>query len=449
MAVHLKGAAGSFRPLDDKPGLTLSFDRFRRGQLLHGLSKVHLNNSVEDPSYLTEELGGELFRAAGIPAPRVAHARVEINGRRLGLYVLIEGFTPEFLGGYFQRADGNLYEPVSGHDIDRRMKRHFGAGTNDQSDLKALAAASLEPDPSRRWGRLSRVLDVDRFVTFMALEVMIGHRDGYCLAINNFRIYHDSDSDRMLFLPHGMDQLFGTANLPWRPHLAGLVARAVIETPQGKELYRQRFAYLLQERFDASTIAKRADEILADLRPQLHGLEFGEVSHEVEALKQRIRARAEDLRAQLGRPELGPLKFENEAALLSGWSIMEPSGNARMDQTRTRDGKLALHIVSGRATSASWKTRMMLGRGHYRLEGKAMVEGVKPLPFGASQGAGLRLSGHQRREGRLIGTTSWKAVYDEFEISQDNQTVEVVCELRASGGEAWFDLESLRIMKKN
>jgi hypothetical protein len=36
VAIHLKGAMGSFRPLDDKPALTLNFDKFASGQRYHG-----------------------------------------------------------------------------------------------------------------------------------------------------------------------------------------------------------------------------------------------------------------------------------------------------------------------------------------------------------------------------------------------------------------------------
>src|ERR1043165_2116213 len=52
VTVHLKGGAGSFRSLDQKPAFTLNFDKFEEGQRFHGLKKIHLNNSVQDQSYL-------------------------------------------------------------------------------------------------------------------------------------------------------------------------------------------------------------------------------------------------------------------------------------------------------------------------------------------------------------------------------------------------------------
>src|SRR5688572_12172460 len=46
VGLHVKGAAGSRRPIDDsKPALTLSFNRFTPDQKFHDLRRIHLNNS--------------------------------------------------------------------------------------------------------------------------------------------------------------------------------------------------------------------------------------------------------------------------------------------------------------------------------------------------------------------------------------------------------------------
>jgi len=84
VALWLKGAAGSFRAIDDKPAFTVNFDRFADGQRFHGLQKLSLNNSVQDPTYVSEQFCREAFLNAGVPVPRATHARVELNGRDLG-----------------------------------------------------------------------------------------------------------------------------------------------------------------------------------------------------------------------------------------------------------------------------------------------------------------------------------------------------------------------------
>jgi len=79
--IHLKGGAGSYRPVNNNPGLTLNFEKMASGQTFHGLKKFSLNNSVQDPTYLNEKICRELFNAADSPAARAGFATVELNGR--------------------------------------------------------------------------------------------------------------------------------------------------------------------------------------------------------------------------------------------------------------------------------------------------------------------------------------------------------------------------------
>jgi hypothetical protein len=87
----------TFQPIDAKPSLTLNFDKFAPGQRFHGLTKIHLNNSVQDPSYLCEQFARELFVAVGVPSPRATPALLNLNGRDLGVSVLVEGANKQFV----------------------------------------------------------------------------------------------------------------------------------------------------------------------------------------------------------------------------------------------------------------------------------------------------------------------------------------------------------------
>jgi hypothetical protein len=71
--IRLKGGAGSFRPLDDKPGFTLKLDEASAS--FHGLQKIHLNNSVQDNTYLSEWLCSQTGLAKH--APRFRNQRDE------------------------------------------------------------------------------------------------------------------------------------------------------------------------------------------------------------------------------------------------------------------------------------------------------------------------------------------------------------------------------------
>ncbi|HKS36821.1 MAG TPA: CotH kinase family protein [Verrucomicrobiae bacterium] len=447
VGVHLKGE-GSFRPIDDKPGFTLDFAKYVGDQRLRGLRKIHLNNSVQDTTFLKEHIASELFRAAQVPVPRVAHALVSLNGRELGLYVIKEGSTREFLSRHFENPDGNLYDTDEGHDVDQRMKRHSGTNsTDDQLELERLAAAAREPDLDRRWGRLRESLDPDAFLTFMAMELMICHWDGYCLGQNNFRVYHDPRTGKIAFLPTGMDQVFSKADMPWKPDMSGLVARAVMETPEGRRQYAARFRALFSSLFVSERLTNRVNQVLAGLRPSLKAGMFGEMQRDAAALCVRIAERERSLRKQLGEPDPVFADFHHDVALLRGWKAFdEPVGGKMLDDQRP-DSRGVLRIVAGARTSASWRTTVKLKQGRYRFQGRVRVIGATSLPFGNSHGASLRVAGKTQRSPELVDTSDWEELQTGFEVRAAEEEIVLICQLRANSGEAWFDKASLSLVR--
>ena len=44
-------------------------------------SEMTLNNNNQDPALVRQSLAYEVFRRAGVPAPRCSFARVTVNGR--------------------------------------------------------------------------------------------------------------------------------------------------------------------------------------------------------------------------------------------------------------------------------------------------------------------------------------------------------------------------------
>ncbi len=449
VGVHLKGRTGSFRTLDDKPAFTLDFDRFVPGQRFHSLSQVHLNNSVEDPSYLHEKLGAALFNSAGVPAPRVSHAVVDLNGRRLGLYVLKEGFAPEFFAQHFSRTDGNLFEPELGlgADVNGPMRRASGTGVADASDLRRLADAAVLPDVSARWNAFAGVLDRERFVSFVVMELLSGHRDGYCFAKNNFRIYHDPATSRFVFLPAGMDQLFGRAEFPLRPRMTGLIAHTVLETSEGRLAFRDRLAELFTNSFRVVALTNQVRRWAGGLIPHFSRAEARVLWRESEQLCQRIERRVLEVTRQLALPEPAPLEFTDDSARLIDWRAANPPQGGKLDQVSV-DGRACLHIQAGPKTSAFWRTKVWLAPGRYRFEARARAAGVKPLPLARVAGVYLSVPGHDGQGGvPLLEDRDWTLLKVEFDLAQEEREVELQCNLRARAGEAWFESDSLRLVR--
>ena len=67
VGVRLKGSA-PFEGMEKKPGLAIKFNEFVKDQEFHGRGRILLNNATQDPSYMCEAIGGEIFRSVGVPA---------------------------------------------------------------------------------------------------------------------------------------------------------------------------------------------------------------------------------------------------------------------------------------------------------------------------------------------------------------------------------------------
>jgi hypothetical protein len=452
VAVHLKGSAGSFRPIDsEKPALTLNFDKFAEGQRFHGLQKLHLNNSVQDASYLSEQICRELFLKAGIPAPRAAHAVVELNGRPQQLYVLIEGWNKQFLKRHFQNPKGNLYDSGAARDITFPLDTNSGEHPEDRSRLDALIDAAQEPDLDARSARIEKVLDVEKFLTFIAMEVIMGHWDGYAMNRNNYRVFHDLDSDRLVFLPHGLDQMFGT----WRstptstitPMMKGIVARAVMQSPDLRRRYLDRVASLSTNAFDVPAITNRVRQLAARVQPPLVG-DFTELASQDRAaqwLCERIAARLQSVREQVQQANT-PLQFEsNHSARLVNWRSSRDAGSPAFNRRDDTQENLLISANRGYAYG-SWRTQVLLEAGEYEFTGRLRAEDLQFDDNVTLGGVTLRASG-DRAPKMLTEAPDWTAFTYSFSVAGLTD-IELLCELRASRGRVWFEADSLKLIRK-
>lgn len=451
VSIHLKGGAGSFRPIDNDPGLTLEFAKNATGQTFHGLKKFSLNNSVQDHTFLNEKICRDLFNLAGSPAPRAGFAAVQLNGRNLGLHVLIEGANKQFLRQHFENVHGNLYQTHGNQEITARLDVNSGQDPTNNVGLRALAQAVREQDPAVRWRRLEETLDVKGFLTFMAMEVMLCHWDGYCMNQNNYRVFHDLTANKIVFIAHGMDQMFGKgrsgADLPIYPQWHGIVAKAVMSTPQGRQLYLARLGELYTNVFRVESLLKEVDRlssvvlaVVEDSNPQ-SALAY---RRRVDALKMHIQERDRSLARQLDEAANPPDSVLSEPLHLTGWTARIQVGHPEFDKGADESRAHVLHIsaLHGKS-SGSWRTRLQLEPGRYRFEAEMRVRAEGE----ASQriGAGLRIAGG-RPIREVSGSTEWQPIVYEFQVDESRE-IEFICELRALNAEVWFDAQRIHLAR--
>jgi hypothetical protein len=211
--VRLKGRWGSARGLGGKAAFKIKFPN--SNQRVSGMKKLTLNNMVQDPSYITETISYELFRAMGVPAPRTGYAVVSVNGADYGLHLNVE--TPDklmFSKWFPQEETKHLYEGSYGccyNWRDAYNGDHYDVDEGDPTNHDDLAAllATLELEGEAWRHAAEQIADLRELTAMWAVELYVGHWDGYAPTVNNYYI-HNTESGRITMHPWGLDQTLGS-----------------------------------------------------------------------------------------------------------------------------------------------------------------------------------------------------------------------------------------------
>lgn len=206
VAVKFKGHR-SLRKWSSKPAFKLDFDEHERGRTMLGLRGLVLDNMVDDPTMVREQLGYLVFRTLGVPAPRTGYAELRVNGERFGLYSLLEPIDRPFLARAFGDGDGALYEGEYGCDVSPEQVLQLGLeeGQDEgRAHVRALAASAA--GPIARAFDADGALDGQRFFAFLAASAWLADFDGYRHA-HNYRLYFEPKRERWSVLPWGLDRV--------------------------------------------------------------------------------------------------------------------------------------------------------------------------------------------------------------------------------------------------
>ena len=242
VGVHLKGAWGSWRDIDGKAAFKIKTDAFVRGQTFFGITRMTLNNMVQDGSYIHEVLTYRLFRAVGVPAPRTGFADVTLNGINYGLHLNIETVNPEML----KRWNISSSQMVKGAvptfpDLWPGAEQNFAIESGIKSSYTMLTdlMAANQLDGEAWWLRVSELADMKEMTLEWATEIYTGHWDGYVRNRNNYFINFD-DYGKATMLPWGTDQTWNGSYNYFES--AGLMLNKCFASTDCTEMYRQSLA---------------------------------------------------------------------------------------------------------------------------------------------------------------------------------------------------------------
>ena len=207
VGIRKKGFLGSI--FSEVPSIKIVTNKYVKGQYLGTTKNITLNNNAQDTTRVTTCLNARVFELAGYPAPRCNLASVTINGQSMGAYSHLETIDRDFLIRQFGNDNGHLYE---GQLVDfwknclPRWEPKTKQTNSFGKPLLAMIKILDQVTDELLVEKLSEHLNIKRFITFWALEIILGHNDGYTSNQNNFFIYLDpNDNGRITFIPWGFE----------------------------------------------------------------------------------------------------------------------------------------------------------------------------------------------------------------------------------------------------
>jgi spore coat protein H len=307
VGVRKKGLLGSV--VSTRPSLKVEFDEFVEGQTFQGLDGLTLNNNNQDQAFVQSFLAYDLFRRAGVPAPRANFARVRVNGEDLGVYTNLEAIDRPFLQRAFGSSNGVLYESYAGDFTGEgaaRIVEKRGGRTQDRSRIGALRDLLTAPGPLSV-ARVEELVDLDTFIRMWAVESLMGHWDSYSGNRNNFYLYNNPATRKLHFIPWGADDLFAdpgplqTAAVPKSFKAMGVLCQRLWEVPEIRDRYHTAMRNLLAGPWTESRLLADMAAMQKTLRP-LSGLLPATIENASNRVATFVNARRAQVEAELTSP---------------------------------------------------------------------------------------------------------------------------------------------------
>jgi hypothetical protein len=242
--------------------------------------------------------------------------------------------------------------------------------------------------------------------------------------------------------------------MPLNRGFEGIVAARIIQAPEWRSGYFDRIESLLTNVFTTNAILATFDAAVSRREPALAKLSRGEaddIRGNTRDLRRRIIDRVADVSRQIAsRPK--PAKVAANGLIEVGrWQPRSQDGEGGRTEIiqEPADGRQMLRIELKSPGILSWRTRLELPEGRYRLEARAKVQDLVTSPNERGTGLGVRLSGttrQNRSQNELQGTTGWTTVQFEFAL-ESMAEVELVAEMRGQKGTGYFDTKGFRLSR--
>ena len=382
VGIRKKGFVGSQNT--SRPSLKVKLNHIDEQAQISGLTMLTFNNNQQDISLMSQAMGYALYNAAGSPAPRCGYARITVNGKNLGVYSHVESMRKPLLKRGFGDDRGTLYEGTVVDFFegwDKAFEKKTGNDRLGREKINELIDVLEQENLADVEQAIGKLVDLDSFYTFWAVEGLIGFWDGYTANYNNFFVYFNPQTEKFHFLPWGLDcgfekysQLPGVSRrAPLSVKTKGRVAYRLYQVESCRKRYEETLRKILTDHWNEEKLIAETDRRFAMLKPYLAREQARKF--QVRGIQDFIRNRRSDLTREIanGMP-IWAAKPEPPVILPSFMKIFAP---------KDQKGKEDVWIASKNGDINRLKE--LTGLETY-VNGQNLFSGITPISMAALNG---------------------------------------------------------------
>ncbi|MBW5445059.1 spore coat protein CotH [Cohnella sp. CFH 77786] len=286
-----------------------------------GGETYHYNAEFDDPSMIRNALSFAFFPMLGVPAPRCRHVLLYRNGDPQGVYLEIESVGKRFFrrrgigalslfyavnnnanfGLYRHNSESPKSSLLSGYEY------RFG-GEEERKRFASFIRSVNNTDERLPAAGLSRSLDVDNYLRWLAGAVLTGNYDGF---EQNYAVYRHSRTGKYRIIPWDYEGTWGRNCygqiqdddlVPIRGY--NELTRRLLDYRPYRRMYRDILIQALKGPFTERKIMPIANKMLSELSPHvrqdvLSRWSYSEFLGEAELIRRHIRVRREIVTREL------------------------------------------------------------------------------------------------------------------------------------------------------
>lgn len=212
VAIRTKGASSLddvTNMKSDRYSFTLKLNKYKKGQKYHGMTKLHLNNNIWDATQMKDAVVYDMCRYIGLPAPLTNYAKISLNGKYFGCYLMVEAVDKHFCKRNYTDEKTNIYKPYhnlayTGDDLKMYGDiSDFAKVRGGEASMQRVVAALKSVEEGKD---IEEHVDVESVMKYMALQTIVVNYD--CMTGKNVQNYYLREADGKISL------------IPWDYNLA-------------------------------------------------------------------------------------------------------------------------------------------------------------------------------------------------------------------------------------